>query len=245
MKNKIVTSCRDCKFAQFDGKTQVGCQFDLLNKYRLAGIDIIEAYDEDKEFSVISRICMFSRHKSHPATLEEVREATRVHYQVIYVIDSDNIDDFSFCLQSIINQDIKPQHITVIRPFDINVPPFQYTKRLVSSGIKWRYQDSTNPELDTPDLVDIAIDAVKYPFYVILSKAIRLPQEFSTELDLLVNDKFTIFSALIGANIEIIPTIHHTQLGGNSFQRLVDKMNEEKQLKDKIYHVGDMLPCLR
>ena len=54
---KINTSCKDCVFAIYDSKTQSGCDFDRITKFE----NVVEAYDEDKEFFVIPRLCTYYR----------------------------------------------------------------------------------------------------------------------------------------------------------------------------------------
>lgn len=55
------TSCKDCIFAIYDDKTQIGCEDDRINKFKDS---VIEAYDDDKEFYVIDRICNLHRKKT-------------------------------------------------------------------------------------------------------------------------------------------------------------------------------------
>ena len=43
------TSCKDCKFAIYEGKTQTGCEAGRAEIYMEKGM-AFEAYDKDKEF---------------------------------------------------------------------------------------------------------------------------------------------------------------------------------------------------
>ncbi len=248
--NKIVTNCKLCKWAQFmdGGRHQYNCEFGLIRKYEKAGVNVIAAYDEEKEFFVIDRMCLYSRPIGSPKTKEEVINEVKVNYQIIYLLTEKDLDieHFSFCLNSFLDQEIKPRHITIIRPFDLDVQPFKYTKLLSKTNIVWRYQDSINPELSYDDLIDIAIDANAYPYYVRLCKSSHLPKEFSTEFNKLVNDDFKIFAYLFdhSRSIEIGTTIYHKQLGGNAFKPLRDKIWEDKELSNIIFKANDTIPCL-
>jgi len=52
------TSCKDCVFAIYEGKTQYGCMANRIEKYK----DIlIEAYDDSKEFYVVKQLCNLYR----------------------------------------------------------------------------------------------------------------------------------------------------------------------------------------
>jgi hypothetical protein len=55
---KIKTSCKDCLFAIYNGKTQVSC---AANRISLFGDHVLEAFDDDKEFYVIDRFCNYHR----------------------------------------------------------------------------------------------------------------------------------------------------------------------------------------
>jgi len=55
---KIRTNCKNCVFAVCDSNTQTGCLHNRIEKY---GTDVISAYDNDKEFYVIDRLCTYYR----------------------------------------------------------------------------------------------------------------------------------------------------------------------------------------
>ena len=57
------TSCKDCVFAEYEEVTQTGCRMNMIKKYS-NNENIIECYDEEKEFFVIkARICPYMRTK--------------------------------------------------------------------------------------------------------------------------------------------------------------------------------------
>lgn len=237
--SKIVTSCKDCKFAIFNKNTQTGCEFGLIDKYKQADIGVIEAYDEDQEFYVIDRICVFSRHKSKDISKEDVLIQSQVRYQIIIYLD-DDINKFENTLNSVVKQHIKPQHITAIQPFDVSMPPFAFTKLLARTGIKWRYQSTQNPEMSKLDCVDMCIDVVAYPYYVVINSGFIFDDNFSSCFNNLVNEKITQFTFINGDHIIVVPTVYHKQLGGNAFSSLLTKIEQEKELKDKIYNIEDI-----
>lgn len=59
---KLQTSCKNCTFAVYDNLTQIGCVADRISKYEKD--DIIEAYDNEKEFYVINQFCNLYRPSS-------------------------------------------------------------------------------------------------------------------------------------------------------------------------------------
>jgi hypothetical protein len=57
---KLVTSCKDCVFAIYNGNTQIGC-----HAGRLDNLDVAECYDEEKEFFVTKNVnCLGFRKQS-------------------------------------------------------------------------------------------------------------------------------------------------------------------------------------
>jgi hypothetical protein len=52
--NQIHTSCKNCAFAQYDNNTQTGCAINYIEKYKNKQCEILEAYDNDKEFYIIN-----------------------------------------------------------------------------------------------------------------------------------------------------------------------------------------------
>lgn len=243
MSNKIITSCKDCKFATFNNKAQTGCLFNLIDAYKEAGIGVIEAYDEDKEFLVIDRICMYSRHKSADVSTEDVLQQIKIRYQVVIILDND-LEKFAKTLNSISRQGIKPQHITAIQSFGIDHKPFAFTKLLSRTGVAWRFQDAQSEELSKDDAVNICIHAVTHPYYIVVNNGFEFPDTFSSELNDLINARFTQFTYLHNEDIYIVPTVFHKQLSGSAFSSLLTKIKEDDSLKQGIYPIGELIKCL-
>ena len=54
---EVVTSCAACCFADYEGKTQVGCELGRIEKFQEKGTKIVEAEDGEREFYVVHRMC--------------------------------------------------------------------------------------------------------------------------------------------------------------------------------------------
>lgn len=65
------TSCKHCVFAIYDNKTQTGCEADRIKKFD----DIIEAYDNDREFYVINRLCNLHRTEKWNDGIKDITKA--------------------------------------------------------------------------------------------------------------------------------------------------------------------------
>ena len=50
----IHTPCKNCVFAKYEENTQTGCELDYIEKYKNLESEILEVYDNDKEFYVIN-----------------------------------------------------------------------------------------------------------------------------------------------------------------------------------------------
>jgi hypothetical protein len=64
MDNQLTSSCKDCVFAVYIGKTQTECKLGRVEKFREKGVDIIEAEDlEENEFFVVEAWCNYYRNQ--------------------------------------------------------------------------------------------------------------------------------------------------------------------------------------
>lgn len=68
----LYTSCKDCKFAIYNEKTQTGCQADQIERFGKE--NVIEAYDDDEEFYVIKTICPYKVPKQETCTIKDVEK---------------------------------------------------------------------------------------------------------------------------------------------------------------------------
>lgn len=108
---KLVTSCKDCVFAIYEGITQVGCHAN-----RLDNLDVAECYDDDKEFYVTKNVsCLGFRQKSWlkenesiDSAIERAKKELAFSYTVIT-----SIDDIEKKLKYIRGQKYRPTAIYI------------------------------------------------------------------------------------------------------------------------------------
>ena len=90
--NIVRTSCKNCVLAIYNNKTQTGCFVERLNK-----LEHFEAYDEDKEFFVIERLCNYYRDDANKYMLdgepyvEKIKLESQISFNII--INCDDIDE--------------------------------------------------------------------------------------------------------------------------------------------------------
>ena len=91
--NNYQTACKNCVFAVYDHKTQIGCQLGRVEKY-IERDEVIEAFDDDAEFYVIQGICNTVREmewNNGVANIEKVMKEARPKFDVY--MDADNISE--------------------------------------------------------------------------------------------------------------------------------------------------------
>lgn len=123
----VHTPCKQCVFATYHNITQIGCALNYIDKYRSNSIDILEAYDEDKEFYVVNgKKCIgyrenkwFEQLGMADSSIEDkvakYNESNHVYYTTIInlqVLSHDQLD--SLCQQLTLCS-IKPKKLILIR----------------------------------------------------------------------------------------------------------------------------------
>ena len=89
----LQTSCKECVFASYEGDTQTGC---LAGRIEMFDKQIIEAYDDDKEFYVIDAYCNYFRPPKWNAGKPDVDRASReTNPSVCIAVYTDNISEMN------------------------------------------------------------------------------------------------------------------------------------------------------
>lgn len=66
----VETSCKECVFATYENDIQIDCFADRIDKFKKTN-EVIEAYDDDKKFYVINRLCNLYRNERTKENLKE------------------------------------------------------------------------------------------------------------------------------------------------------------------------------
>lgn len=86
------TACKDCIFAVYDGNTQTSCYLNVIDRIKMVEqLEVLEAYDEEKEFYVINKTkCPYFRKDLKDKTLEKRAEEVQkdVHLKYILLINA-------------------------------------------------------------------------------------------------------------------------------------------------------------
>ena len=94
--SQVHTTCRNCVFAKWDEGTQIGCKLNKLDDYKEAGIEVLDATDNELQFNVINgRFCVFYRNEQLMANVPRdnwekiVKLQTKVPYHAILIVDEE------------------------------------------------------------------------------------------------------------------------------------------------------------
>lgn len=246
MSNKApYTSCKECAFAEYNGNTQTGCSLDKLKDFE----DVIEAYDDEKEFYVIqNRFCYYARTKQwaekYEDTLEQLeKEMQHLPYQVI-IFASSNLEKLSKTLDSVYKLDILPAHISIINK---KIKDPQLIVDDIESRepkIRWYLKGIRNANLSNHKCIDQIIKFIRQPFYAVFHSGFEIPRDlFSALRDKIYHDnlQFAFIKPNTEGNGEIVSSSMHMALNGNQAIGLEKKI-ESQECPNLIKTIHEIMP---
>lgn len=183
------TPCKDCAFAKYteDGLTQIGCELGYIDKFKAVGNEVVEAYDQDKEFYVImNRRCPGFRSQEWankvPPEKRESFMALENHLPFhVVIFANDDIEKMRATLKSLKAQEQKPTNVTVIRRKFNKLKPKKIEKLLDKHKFAWRIE---NLFLALPDIrvINGVAKSVGLPYITVLDAGFWLPSDYFSEL---------------------------------------------------------------
>jgi len=154
--DKIHTPCKNCVYAKYEGNTQTDCYLGFIDKLKNNNVEILEAYDYEKEFFVVNnKKCIGYRenswfvkkdldHLSIDEKVDHFRKNNFIRYLLLVNLqafdDSENLERLQLSLS---NLSIHPSKIIFVR--FINNQKYDYHKLLnildeMNFKGKWRIQ---------------------------------------------------------------------------------------------------------
>jgi|TARA_A100001518_G_C1219078_1_gene62599 hypothetical protein len=130
---RLQTSCKGCAFAIYEGNTQTGCKFGRTEKFLERG-ELFEAYDEEKEFFVVKRLCNLARPTEHSTEDSEVAKARDSIKPSIFIsveLDDATEGDFNNFFNTMKNIDYPNDKLSIVLS-----QPFEATKEQRKLGTK-------------------------------------------------------------------------------------------------------------
>jgi len=252
----ITTSCSDCVFAEYEGKTQKGCKANRIEKLKARGHKVIEAHDEDKEFYVIKTVCSAYRggewgksFTDHFAQLQRELEV-KLHiilivgdgYKKGYELKDDEILKIFYDMektgQNLLDQTILPKTVIVVNnsnleQFDIFHKAheiFDRTQEKDAEDIDFHIVQIVEEGLTDLQCVDEAFTKMKNGFYSVFKAGHFVRPDFSLVLDQILNKELIQAGFIRGYEgingMTVMAALHKYFRGGEGDTSLEEKMSE-------------------
>lgn len=235
--NQINTACKNCIFANYQDITQIGCKINELDKLRNNNIEILDAYDEEKEFYVINANKCFKYRTSHwngsSLSLREQQKKISKEISIKYhaiIFANNNIQDIKDTLDSLMSQSLLPVYITIVRYSTSNIKPIELYDMMKNINIKWRIENVIN-EIDDDAIIDIIVPFVTVPIYTIFYAGFKVPKYTFSRLNYKIHNKFLNFAVILPNstnNGKIVSRFIHTYYQGNKDISLIKKLESEQ-----------------
>lgn len=182
----IHTSCKNCVFSVYDNITQNDCELKYLDIYKKNNVEILEAYDNDKEFYVINdKKCIGYREPkwfdalgmsdaSNEEKIAKYFDSNYINYFAILDTLEINKDQFDSCIKALSELSFTPQKLIIIRyAYKNNDLPYsliETTLKKYNINVSWKIQTILDSELSHEDILyQIVTQNNKYRF-VLYSK---------------------------------------------------------------------------
>lgn len=251
--SKLHTSCKDCFYAIYDesNKTQIGCQFNKIDKLKENGVNVIESYDEDKEFFVLNNhACMAYRSKESMLKADQdVKESMvltrkQMSPRIAAVINVFNDDKEG--LQKTINQ-IKNQEVPfyeVIFCVSSSIKPSEIISIIneLKCSFKWTIKQIIDEYWLGSRSINIAVQKSKSTYFTLFECNFDIPPLFVKEIDTAICDEMKRFIILEGVddknNGATFQTYAFNALRGNEEAFVEDTNKAANTFFDKISYIA-------
>ena len=201
------TPCKDCCFAIYDDITQVGCARNRIEKYKDNGAEIIEAYDEEKEFFVIKdRLCPFFRSKKWLDAFSEKSDEdmekilafeTMSSFHLIILLKEGSIEDLKDTIDSVPLEfkNVPPTQITIIRPRGSKVRPQDIKDLFTGVLVRWRIENLLVNRKDS-EVIHSAQKIINTQYYCVCNAGYKFPKDYFKSIHKAVIDNLLQFGLI-------------------------------------------------
>lgn len=191
---RVQTSCKECVFASYEEKTQTACLADRLKHFEG---DVIEVYDDDKEFYVINRACTFFRPSSWNGgkpDADKARQEIIPSFGIFLDLSNSSLEDLPKTIESIKNIDYDSGKIVVaLCHLHLEQEPY-YTEvlgDLLNSGFEAYLTISKH---DSAKEWDNLNKLGRCLFFSTMRPGQEIDPEIFSDCDTLVNDEGNVFA---------------------------------------------------
>jgi hypothetical protein len=204
----INSSCQECCFAVYEGKTQTDCQLGRIETFRRAG-NLVECFNENSEFYVVNnRVCTALRPKKwaeqYTDPVKEVRKQLRPTVTGVVIVE--NYRDYHVPVTN---------NLLMIRNSD-EVPLSTIHCDLKKSGVPFSLIDIKErpfPERETS--LYLSANRITGQFFAVLPRGVNLPSDLIDRLDKKLNEKLVSFVAVQFYDFLLLRTSFYKKMMGN------------------------------
>ena len=245
------TLCKDCIFAIYEDNAQTGCGMGRLEKYKDLGcaVDAKEVETGRKSFVIDNRYCLACRNQDWGDKTDEQKWIEAVHKEMLLqfqaiVFHSREEADLKKTIGSLIEQDLPPERIVVVRKPDCVQPPEKLVEYMDSLGVEWKIQNILQPKMKDGQCIDIIQNINPKQYYAVFYAGVLVPKDFFVEISNAVNEsmlQFAMLSPNSSGNGLVVSSAVHKYYDGNSDRKLEQKIEEDGCLEN-IIPITTILP---
>lgn len=184
--NKIHTPCKECVFAKYQDNTQIDCALNYISKYKTKDIEVLEAYDDHKEFYIINgKKCIgyrenkwFDKFDLKDSSIEDkikkFHELNALDYLLVLDLKNISLEELKNLLEQISTLSIKPQKLIIVRYADNTKFPYDTLKNLLDKhikGYKWKIQTILDQLLAYNNIIKNIVSLNSNRFIVSITQA--------------------------------------------------------------------------
>lgn len=219
----IHTPCKNCVYALYNNVTQYGCSLNYIEVFKSKGIEVLEAYDEDKEFYIINnKKCIGFRTDSwfkdrkldHLSTEEKIKR----HYDQNYIryllwIDLANFqtqDDLDFIISELKNISPKPSQIIFIRYKGIlqDIHDYDHIKQLMTdsdlNNVPWRIQTMLLANMSMEEKIHEGVINCKNRFFVMIKNRPEKLSKIISTANTMVSEDMDSFNLIANSDKSVV-----------------------------------------
>jgi hypothetical protein len=250
MISKIHTACKDCIFAVYKEKTQVDCKLNKIEKIKKEGLNVIESFDDDKEFFVIdNHICTTYRNellfkdKTVDEHIELVKKQAKPRIACIVLVKSDNDNELKETIHSIINQSEEFSEVIFLLMSDIKPSKVMNVLEKNNAKFKWSIKQIIDNYWEGSKSINVAIQRSRSTYASVFNSGFIVPKDFVKQIcDAIVEDlkRFILLKPIDKDNNALTFQVYaFNALRGNE-EAFVDETNEKpvNSFIDKISYIA-------
>ena len=249
--SNLHTACKNCIYSIYDeeNKTQIGCMFNKIEKLKANGINIIESYDDEKNFFVLDKhACMSYREKDflNNIDIEEAKKITRKQMSprvaaVINVVD-ENKENLKRIIQSISDQNVKFSEIIFCTNKTVKPSDIISILNDLKCKFKWNIKQILDDYWLGSKSINVSVQKSKSTYFCLFDSNFIIPNEFVEQIDVAICDEMKRFIILepidSNGNGATFQTYAFNALRGNEEAFIEDSEKRADNFIDKIKFIA-------